>query len=73
MAHYIFSDLIIVHTNKARQELISRAMKKKIVTIPHGSYQTPIFLDELECKKRLGVEGKWVITIFGFIHRKKRL
>jgi len=66
-----FSDLIIVHTNKARQELISRAMKKKIVTIPHGSYQTPIFLDELECKKRLGVEGKWVITIFGFIHRKK--
>ena len=65
-----FSDLIIVHTNKAKSELMSR-MKKKIVVIPHGSYQTPIFLDEIESKKKLGLEDKFILTIFGFIHRKK--
>jgi glycosyltransferase involved in cell wall biosynthesis len=68
-----FSDLIIVHTNKARQELISRAMKKKIVTIPHGSYQTPIFLDELECKKKARSGRKVGNNNFWVYSQKKRL
>src|SRR3989304_5067917 len=48
-----------------------KAGVKKLKIIPHGLYETPIFLDQNECKKQLGLSGKTVVTIPGFISPEK--
>ncbi len=66
------SDKIIVHTHNAKRILIeNRTPEEKVATIPHGTYQKPKFLDREECKERLGLKGKKVLCIFGFIRRYK--
>ena len=67
-----FSDKIVVLAEHARDIMESKGIpREKICVIPHGSYQSPVFLDREVCKARLGVVGKRVITIFGFIRPTK--
>lgn len=67
------SDLIIVHTqeNKRLMETLYGVDRLKIKVIPMGSPQMPIFLDKAECKRKLGLSEKVVITLPGFISRHK--
>jgi len=65
------SDKLIVHTKKLAEMLISGGISdKKIAIIPIGTPKGEI-LDKEECKRRLGVEGKRILTIFGFVHENK--
>ena len=67
------SDLIIVH-NLESKELMKKLYgldDSKLKVIPHGCYQTPLFLNKEECKKKLGLSGKTIIIIPGFIRKSK--
>lgn len=66
-----FSNKLVVHTEKLKELLINNKISKdKIAIIPNGTIKGKI-LDKEECKKKLGVSNKKVLTIFGFIHKNK--
>ena len=67
------SDLIIVHTQESKLllENFYRVESSKLYVIPHGSYQKPQIQNKEDCKRALGLQGKTVLTIIGFITRKK--
>jgi glycosyltransferase involved in cell wall biosynthesis len=61
-------DLLIVHSSEHRQVLIQSGLKEeRIVQIPHGTMDGQI-LDKTECKEKLGLTGKKVLVVFGFIN-----
>ncbi|HSV50237.1 MAG TPA: glycosyltransferase, partial [Candidatus Acidoferrales bacterium] len=70
---FAVSDQIIVHTQKSKQllETVYGVSEGKLTVIPHGSYQKPLFLDKEECKRKLGLSGKTIVTIMGFVTPKK--
>ena len=70
---FAVSDLIIVHTleSKALMKTLYGVDESKLRVIPHGSFEKPKFLDKDECKRKLGLEGKTVMTILGFVTSKK--
>jgi len=39
----------------------------RIVVIPLACIVNPVFLDPLECKRKLGLSGKRLVTMFGFV------
>ena len=45
--------------------------ESKLSIIPHGSYQKPDFKNKEECKRKLNLQDKVVITILGFVTPKK--
>src|SRR3972149_1515824 len=59
------SNLIIVHNSESKTLMEKIYGVNKLKIIPHGLYETPIFLDQNECKKQLGLSGKTVVTIPG--------
>lgn len=64
------SDSIIVHN----QDIVNYFHKKgakNVFFIPHGAPSNPIILNKDESKSKFGLEGKKVITIFGFINPRK--
>lgn len=66
------SDIIHVHTRLAKENLISRGVEpSKIVVSPLGIFGEPKKLDKGRAKSLIGLKGKIVITIFGFIHESK--
>jgi glycosyltransferase involved in cell wall biosynthesis len=67
------SDLIIVHTRESKQlmQTVYGVPESKLGMVPHGSFQTPTFLNKEECKRKLGLQGKTVVTILGFVTSKK--
>jgi len=67
------SDLIIVHTQESKKLLENyyRVDSSKLSVIPHGSYQKPKIQSKELCKLALGLQGKTVMTILGFVTRKK--
>ena len=67
------SDLIIVHNTESKDllEKLYGIDDSKIRVIPHGCYQNPLFLNKDESKRELGLLGKTVITIPGFITEYK--
>jgi glycosyltransferase involved in cell wall biosynthesis len=67
------SDLIIVHTHESKNlmKTVYGVSESKLRVVPHGSLQRPKFLDKEECKRKLGLEGKVVMTILGFVTSKK--
>ncbi len=69
---YSRSDAVIVHTQNSREILLRLARNAKVEIIPHGSYENPAILDKETSKKSLGLSGKKVVTIFGFVYRYKR-
>jgi len=67
------SDVIVVHTKEGRQLLQSvyRIQPSKIRVIPHGTYEQPKFIDKDAAKAKMGLTGKTVITVLGFVTAKK--
>ena len=67
------SDLIIVHTSESKElmEKLYGVRVSKLKVIPMGCYETPSFLDKDECKKKLNLSGKTVITVPGFVSAHK--
>jgi glycosyltransferase involved in cell wall biosynthesis len=67
------SDLIIVHTqeNKRIMETVYGVDASKIKIIPMGTPENPVFLNQDECKKSLGLYGKRIIVLPGFVSRHK--
>lgn len=64
------SDAIIVHN----QDLVKYFHEKGsecVFFIPHGAPSNPILLDKDESKHKLGLDGKKVLTVFGFINPRK--
>lgn len=63
---------IIIHSRGLADQLIKdyNFTEQKISVIPHGApvYQT---MDREEFKRKLGLEGKWVILSFGFLSYRK--
>jgi glycosyltransferase involved in cell wall biosynthesis len=70
---YTTSDMVIVHTKESRQLLEStyHVEPEKIRVVPHGSYEQPVFQDRDAAKAKLGLQGKTVVTILGFVTAKK--
>ena len=70
---FTVSDLIIVHTQESREimETIYGVSESKLRVIPHGSFEKPNLLNKEECKRKLGLQNKTVITILGFVTPKK--
>jgi glycosyltransferase involved in cell wall biosynthesis len=70
---FTVSDLMIVHTQESREimETIYGVSESKLRVIPHGSFEKPNFLNKEECKRKLGLQNKTVITILGFVTPKK--
>jgi glycosyltransferase involved in cell wall biosynthesis len=65
------SDKIIVHNNKMIEILNNEGIDEdKMVEIPLGTSKVHI-LDKNECKTKLHVLDKRIITIFGFISKNK--
>jgi glycosyltransferase involved in cell wall biosynthesis len=64
---------MIVHTQESREimETIYGVSESKLRVIPHGSFEKPNFLNKEECKRKLGLQNKTVITILGFVTPKK--
>jgi len=65
------SNLIVVHNSESKILMEKIYGVSKLKVIPHGLYEKPIFLDQNECKKQLGVSGKTTVTIPGFISPAK--
>ena len=67
------SDFLIVHNFKSKKLLtkICPSYGAKVNVIPHGCYENPLILNKDACKAKLGLTGKKVITIPGFVRRSK--
>jgi glycosyltransferase involved in cell wall biosynthesis len=70
---FTVSDLIIVHTNESKTLLntVYGVNESKLIVIPHGSFEQPEVQSKDDCKLKLGLLGKTVITILGFVTQKK--
>jgi glycosyltransferase involved in cell wall biosynthesis len=70
---FTVSDLMIVHTQESKEimKTIYGVSESKLRVIPHGSFEKPNFLNKEECKRKLGLQNKTVITILGFVTPKK--
>jgi glycosyltransferase involved in cell wall biosynthesis len=70
---FTVSDLIIVHTLESKElmKTLYGVSESKLRVIPHGSFEKPNFLNKEECKLKLGLQGKTVMTILGFVTPKK--
>lgn len=67
-----YSDVLHVHSPKAAQLLIKNGVEKeKVFLSPLAIFQKPIFLNKNICKKKLNLEGKKVLLLFGFIQKNK--
>lgn len=65
-------DALIVHTEEDRRRMIASGLGgKKIEVVPHGVPARPPLPSSLEAKKALGLEGRFVATLFGFLSRRK--
>jgi glycosyltransferase involved in cell wall biosynthesis len=73
--HLIFavSDLIIVHTHESKtlMKTVYGLSESKVLVIPHGSFEHPLFKNKDDCKLKLGLQGKTVLSILGYITSKK--
>ena len=70
---FTLSDMIIVHTLESKElmKTLYGVNESKLHVIPHGSFEKPNFLNKEVCKRKLGLQGKTVITILGFVTPKK--
>lgn len=69
----VVSNLIIVHTLESKELMIRNygVSESNVKVIPMGIYENPLFLDKEECKEKLGLSGKKVITLPGFVSKNK--
>lgn len=63
---------LVVHTELDRQRLTGcGAPRQKIEVVRHGVPPAPIMPERDEARNLLGLQGKNVVTVFGFISRRK--
>lgn len=65
------SKKIIVTTEEAEKIMSRRFPDGKLVRIPLGFYQRIKIVSSFEAKRRLGLTGKKILTLFGFVTRHK--
>jgi len=66
------SNIIHVHSKIARNKLIQRGVDpRKIAVSPLGIFVKPKILSKNLSKKKLGLSGKIVIILLGFVHMNK--
>ncbi len=65
------SDAVLVHTEGMKERLSQYGRTDSVHILPHASFIRPVFLPQEECKTKLGLGGKRIITIFGFINSTK--
>ncbi len=72
-AIFSVSDRIVVHTKESKRllETVYGVKPVKLRIIPHGSYEQPHITDKETAKTALGLHGKTVVTILGFVTAKK--
>lgn len=64
-------EVLIVHNPSLKELLSTRGVDEdKIVVLPHGT-PPPELMDKGMAKDQLGLSGKRVLTIFGFVHKNK--
>lgn len=72
---FVFSlaDVITVHIESQRKAIVGIGVNKdKVIVVPHPIPEVaPLQDTRANYKKRLGVEGKMVLTIFGFVNWRK--
>jgi len=70
---FAVSDMIIVHTRESKQlmKTVYGVEESKLRVVPHGSYQKPTFLNKDQCKRKLNLQDRVVVTILGFVTPKK--
>lgn len=69
---YKYSDVLHVHTKIGVEYLIKHgADKRKVVYSPLGIFVEPKFVDKKLAKRKLGLENKTVLLLYGFIHANK--
>lgn len=63
---------LIVHTETDRQRMIESGLEaERIVVVRHGVPPAPPLPPREEARQSLGVEGRFVVTLFGFLSRRK--
>jgi glycosyltransferase involved in cell wall biosynthesis len=65
------SDVVILHTSESAKTLSQYAKTNNAEIVPLACTVSPTFLPEEECKASLGLAGKRMVTMFGFISRFK--
>lgn len=65
------SDKIIVHDEKTMYSLHKKGIpENKLILMVQGT-PDPVIFEKNECKQKLNVKNKKVLTIFGFVHENK--
>ncbi len=59
------------HTSETIKVLSRYGPVGKAAVMPHASFIEPVSLPQEECKVKLGLAGKQVVTMFGFVSRSK--
>lgn len=65
------SDAVVVHTTGTIRALSQYARIDKATIIPHACFIQPVVSPMAECKEKLGLAGKRIVTMFGFVSRLK--
>jgi glycosyltransferase involved in cell wall biosynthesis len=65
-------DALLVHTEEDRRRMMASGFGgKKIEVVRHGVPARPPLPSALEAKRALGLDGRFVVTLFGFLSRRK--
>ena len=64
------SDSIIVHSRKLEE--LAKKYSKNVVFMPHGAFESQKMVEKETAKQSLGLKGKTVLTIFGFVEPRKQ-
>jgi glycosyltransferase involved in cell wall biosynthesis len=65
------SDIVLAHTEDTIRALSQYGPTGKAAILPHASFVEPVFLPQENCKSKLGLAGKRVVTMFGYVSRSK--
>jgi glycosyltransferase involved in cell wall biosynthesis len=67
------SNLIIVHNIESKELMVKNygVEGSKVKVVPMGCIETPLLLNKDACKEKLNLSGKKVITIPGFVSKRK--
>mgnify|MGYP005835596679 CR=1 FL=1 len=61
------SDAVLVHTQGTIDILSQYSQTGRVEIVPHACFIVPVMLSPDECRSRLGLNGKKVVTMFGFV------
>jgi len=65
------SSVVLVHTRGTIESMSQYFALKNAEIVPHAVFIQPAFLPKEECKAKLGLSGKRVVTMFGYVSSSK--